>query len=139
MNTDMLLSDLKNDEGIVLYAYPDSEGYTSIGIGRLIDQRRGGGITENEALYLAKNDIFKVTGALDVALPWWRTMSEPRQRALANMAFNLGVKGLMGFRKALAALQDGDYAKAADEFLDSTWRKQVGDRAVRITDMIRGG
>lgn len=136
MNTDMLLSDLKRDEGLVLKPYRDTVGKLTIGIGRNLDDV---GITENEALYLAKNDIFKVTSALDVALPWWRTMSEPRQRALCNMAFNLGVKGLMGFRKALAALQDGDYAKAADEFLDSAWRKQVGDRAVRITDMIRGG
>lgn len=136
MNTDMLLSDLKRDEGLVLKPYRDTVGKLTIGIGRNLDDV---GINENEALYLAKDDIFKVTSALDVALPWWRTMSEPRQRALANMAFNLGVKGLMGFRKALAALQDGDYAKAADEFLDSTWRKQVGNRAVRITDMIRGG
>lgn len=132
----MLLNDLKRDEGLVLKPYRDTVGKLTIGIGRNLDDV---GINENEALYLAKNDIFKVTSALDVALPWWRTMSEPRQRALANMAFQLGVSGLLQFRKMLAAMQDGDFDKAATEALDSKWATQVPDRAKRITDMIRGG
>lgn len=136
MNTDMLLQDLKRDEGMLLKPYRDTVGKLTIGIGRNLDDV---GISENEALSLAKSDIFKVTGGLDVALPWWRTMSEPRQRALANMAFNLGVTGLLGFRKALQALQDGDFNQAASEFLDSKWAVQVGDRSKRLAEMIREG
>lgn len=136
MNTDMLLQDLKRDEGMLLKPYRDTVGKLTIGIGRNLDDV---GISENEALSLAKSDIFKVTGGLDVALPWWRTMSEPRQRALANMAFNLGVTGLLGFRKALQALQDGNFNQAAVEFLDSKWAVQVGDRSKRLAEMIREG
>lgn len=136
MNTDMLLQDLKRDEGMLLKPYRDTVGKLTIGIGRNLDDV---GISENEALSLAKSDIFKVTGGLDVALPWWRTMSEPRQRALANMAFNLGVTGLLGFRKALQALQDGNFNQAASEFLDSKWAVQVGDRSKRVAEMIREG
>jgi len=139
MNTDMLLQDLKRDEGMVLHAYQDLEGFWTIGIGRLIDARKGGGISETEALVLAKDDIFKVIGQLDNRLTWWRTLSEPRQRALANLAFNLGIDGLLGFKHALAALQDGNYERAADEFLDSKWASQVKGRSQRIADMIRKG
>jgi lysozyme len=45
----------------------------------------------------------------------------------------------MGFKKALAAMAIEDYDVAADEFLDSRWAKQVGSRALTITDMIRTG
>lgn len=139
INTDMLLIDLKRDEGMVLHSYFDSEGYASIGIGRLIDQRRGGGISENEALYLCKNDIFKVIADLDRELPWWRAMTEPRCRALANACFNLGIPGLLEFKLALAALQAQDYDQAYHEFLSSRWSAQVGQRAVRIAGLIRNG
>lgn len=139
VNTDVLLSDLKRDESIVLHCYYDSEGYASLGLGRLIDQRAGGGISENEALYLCKNDIFRVIADLDRTLPWWRTMTEPRCRALANACFNLGITKLLGFKNALAALQAGEYDEAAHEFLASRWAAQVGQRAVRIAELIRNG
>ena len=48
---------IKKDEGIVLHVYDDSLGYSTIGYGRLVDRRKGGGISEDEALYLLKNDV----------------------------------------------------------------------------------
>lgn len=132
----MLLQDLKRDEGVVLKPYRDTVGKLSIGIGRNLDDV---GITEDEALILAKHDVFKVIGQLDQRIPWWRTLSEPRQRALANMAFNLGINGLLGFKLALSALQADQFSVAADELLRSRWAQQVGDRAKRIADLIRQG
>jgi lysozyme len=55
------------------------------------------------------------------------------------LCFNVGLSRLMGFKKALAAMAIEDYDVAADEFLDSRWAKQVGSRALTITDMIRTG
>ncbi len=40
---------LRRDEGEVLHAYQDSLGYWTIGIGVLIDKRKGGGITKAES------------------------------------------------------------------------------------------
>jgi len=79
-----LIADLIRDEGEVHHAYQDSLGFWTLGIGRLIDQRRGGGITHDEALFLLQNDIESKTEDLDRALPWWKTLSEVRQRALLN-------------------------------------------------------
>ena len=64
-------------------------------------------------------------------------MPEPAQRALANMAFNLGVPRLSQFKNMLSALEKGDYNVAAKEALDSNWAKQVGDRANRIAKVFR--
>lgn len=135
---DLIRADLRADEGFRANAYYDSEGFLTIGIGRLIDPRRGRGITESEALYLLDNDIDLVCDQLDARLSWWRKLTQPRRRALINMAFQLGISGLLRFRRMLAALRDGDYETAAAEALDSKWATQTPDRAKRVAALIRG-
>ena len=66
-------------------------------------------------------------------------MSDARQWALMNMAFNLGITKLVKFKKMLAALKAGDYNLAAKEALNSKWSKQVGKRSNRISDVFRNG
>lgn len=139
MDRSLLIKDLVRDEGLELSAYHDSEGYVTIGIGRMIDRRRGGKITKEEAYYLAGHDIDGVERDLDRDLPWWRQMTEARQRALANMCFNLGLPKLLEFKVTLAHLKAGRYVEAAREMMDSKWAKQVGDRAERLAEMIREG
>jgi lysozyme len=58
---------------------------------------------------------------------------------MINLCFNLGLTRLRGFVKALEAMSRGQYDVAADEFMDSRWASQVGDRAVEVTDLIRTG
>lgn len=139
MDRKLLAAELTRDEGNVLHGYADSEGYLTIGIGRLIDARKGGGISPEESLYLFGHDVDKVEAGLDRRLPWWRTLSEVRQRVLANMCFNLGIDGLLGFPKMLAKARAGDFEGAADEMKDSAWHSQVGDRALRLEAMMRRG
>lgn len=136
---DDIRSDIQRDEGCVLHAYEDSRGFVTIGYGRLIDPRRGGGITLREAEMLLDHDIAKVMLALDSKLPWWRELSEMRQRALINMAFNLGINGLLTFRRMLAALKECRYEDAAREAMDSRWAQQVGRRARVVADQLRYG
>jgi lysozyme len=131
-----ILNDLIRDEGIILKPYKDSVGKLTIGIGRNLDDV---GLTKTEAEYLCENDIGRSMADLDRNAPWWRKMGDNGQRALVNMCFNLGWPRLSGFSNMLAALRAGDYAKAADEALDSRWAKQVGPRAQRIADLLRIG
>lgn len=128
---------LRVHEGFVGHAYRDHLGYWTIGIGRLIDQRRGGGITEEEARYLLRNDLERIRGELHDRVGWLGSLSDVRRAAVLDMAFNLGVDGLLGFRRMLAALEARDYQRAADEALDSLWARQVGMRARDIAEMVR--
>jgi len=139
VDREKLAAELTRDEGNVLHAFPDSQGYLTIGIGRLIDARRGGGITPEESLYLFGHDVDKVEAGLDRALPWWRTLSETRQRVLANMCFNLGINGLLKFHRMLDAVRTGRFGLAADEMRASAWYSQVGERAQRLEAMMRAG
>lgn len=134
-----LARQLKGDENEIPYAYPDSEGYLTIGIGRLIDKRKGGRLRPDEIAYLFNNDVDSAIEELTRALPWFQNLDDARRGALVNMAFNLGVPGLLKFPKTLALIQQGKYAEAADEMLDSLWAKQVGDRAKRLSKQMRSG
>lgn len=139
MDNDKMIAELNRDEGRVPYAYLDSLGFTTIGVGRLIDKRKGGRLRDNEIDFLLTNDIKEVEEQLDGALPWWRGLSENRQRVMVNMCFNLGLPGLLGFTNTLAAIKRGDYAAASRGMLDSKWATQVGARALRLADMMRNG
>lgn len=57
---------------------------------------------------------------------------------MANMAYQLGVSGVLRFRKMLEALRAGDREKAAEEALDSAWATQTPERAQRVARLIRG-
>ncbi len=136
MNRDLLTADLERDEGLRLKAYQCTSGKWTIGIGRNVQDL---GITKSEAYMLLGGDIDRISAELDKALPWWRSLSEPRQRALANLTFNLGIARLLGFPKMLAALKSGDYAEAARQLLDSRYAQQVGSRAHRVAALIEKG
>lgn len=138
-HNELLLNELLRDEGFVPHAYTDSLGFTTIGIGRLIDKRRGGGITKDEALYLLANDVDKVVNQLNTSIPWWTSLSPTRRRVLVNMGFNLGVPGLLKFKNTLTLIKEGKYELAANAMLKSLWAKQVGARANRLADLMRKG
>jgi lysozyme len=133
-----LLNRIKLDEGCVLHAYPDSKGITTLGIGRNIDGDHGGGITLDEALYLAQNDIGRVLIQLS-PYPWFKNQDSIRQAALAQLVFNLGIAGLLHFPHFLAAMMVNDYASAVKELVDTPWHSQVGARGDRIISQISTG
>jgi lysozyme len=58
---------------------------------------------------------------------------------LCDMAFNIGVSGLMQFRKMLAAIEANDFERAADEMKKSKWARQVPVRAAALERMMRTG
>ena len=136
MNYDILLEQLKDFEGLELKAYQCTAGKTTIGLGRNLDDY---GITEEEAYYLAKNNINELEDELDRAIPWWRQLDDARQRALINLSYNVGTTTLLKFKKSLQYLEDGSYEEAAKEVLDSRWADQVGRRAIFISNVFLTG
>lgn len=131
--------ELVRDEGEVLHAYQDTEGLWTIGVGQLIDHRKGGGISKAASRFMLGERIAQIAKDLDREIPWWRQLSDARQRVLANMAYNLGVMGLLGFHNTLASIKSGYYDVAATQMLESKWAKTVGQRAVRLAAMMRLG
>ena len=133
MNTHRLAQQLLIDEGLRLKPYRCTAGKLTIGVGRNLEDR---GITEAEAMGLLDNDIKSFWGQLVVKLPWVMQAPDTVQEVLLNMCFNLGMAGLLGFKRTLALLEAKEYDAAAREMLNSVWAKQVGQRAVRLAAQI---
>lgn len=134
-----LTTQLRRDEGEKLWAYKDHLGYLTIGIGRLIDKAKNGGITQAESAYLFNNDLNKINEQLDVRLPWWRNLDPVRQGVLQNMAFQMGVDGLLGFKNTLNMIRTADYDGAAKGMIHSKWATQTPERALRLSNQMRDG
>jgi lysozyme len=133
---DLLLSELERDEGVRLKPYLDTEGKLTLGIGRNLDDV---GIDAEEAQYLCRRDIRRAESGLTTVIPRWRGLSDARQRVLINMCFNMGPTRLAGFKNMVAAIENNNFEEAAKEMLNSRWATQVGDRAKRLSEMMRRG
>lgn len=127
-----LSEQLEIDEGKRKSAYQDSLGYWTIGIGRLIDARLGGGLSEDEIQYLLRNDIARAQADCKILFPAFGTFSQSRRDALTNLMFNLGREKLSKFVNTVAAINRGDWTAAREGLRNSLWYKQVGVRADRI-------
>jgi lysozyme len=137
MNLEMLYNDLARDEGEVLHCYKDKMGLYTISIGVCIDKRVGCGITEEESQLLFKHRAQRVVNALSSKLEFWPDLSDVRQAALANMAYQLGVSDLLAFKKMLQGCRTRDWQAAYEQALASDWARQTPHRARRIARMLR--
>ena len=129
---------LRKHEGVRDKVYLCSAGYETIGVGRNISED-GLGLSDDEINYLLNNDIKRVREELTEEYYWFAGLDEARQDAMIDISFNLGQTRLRGFVKSLEAMAREDFDTAADEFMDSKRRAQVGDRAVEVTEIIRTG
>ncbi len=139
MINDKLIEMLKVHEGVETHAYKCSASKITIGVGRNIDPEGGIGLSEDEIDYLLQNDIDRITTELDFEYGWFSDLNEARQDAMIDISFNLGQTRLRKFQKALTAMAQSNWNTAADEFMDSKWSKQVGNRAKELTEIIRTG
>lgn len=138
-------------EGLKLKLYKCPAGYLTIGVGRNVETNPiteeekkvvgdwEHGITENGAKYLLKNDIIKAHKNCKKFIECYKELDDERQYALLDMCFNLGIVGLLKFRKMLFAMEIGDYRGAAKECLNSKYAKDTGKRAIRIARTIERG
>lgn len=123
-------------EGIKLKPYKCSAGKLTIGVGRNLEDK---GLTEQEALFLLRNDIAEAELQL-AQYDWYTSLSPIRQKVLIDMAVNLGMGGLLQFKRMIAALDRKDYKSAAGEMIDSHWyHHQVGQRGRRLVKMMHTG
>ena len=127
---------IKRHEGLKLTVYKDTVGILTIGYGRNIESR---GISISEAEMMLNNDIADCMAELRVNLPYFDVLDSVRQDVLIDMCFNLGLQGLRKFKLTLTHIQHGDFEMASETMLDSNWAKQVGNRAVELSQMMKTG
>lgn len=136
MTSPNLLADIEREEGCKLHAYRDSLGVWTCGVGHTAGVTATTVYTAPDAIAILHDDVAAVEHGLDARLSWWRKLSDNRQDVLVQMAFQMGVDGLLGFRMTLAAVRIGQYTAAAAGMRNSTWANQTPARANRMASQM---
>lgn len=134
-----IVARLLEDEGEILHAYQDHLDFWTIGVGRLIDKRKGGGITKEESRYLLRNDIARKTGECRSRFEWFDALDDVRKGVIICMAFQLGTEGVSNFKLMIRAITNKDWVAAHLQMLESTWAKQTPARAKRMANIMLKG
>jgi GH24 family phage-related lysozyme (muramidase) len=141
------------NEGVKNKVYKDSEGIPTVGMGfnltrhdaRAIIEDVGADydsimsgeaeLTDAQTRFIADQNMRGAVEDARALVPSFNDLSESRQIALADMAFNMGRERLGGFKKMLAAIEQDDWVTAGNEVKNSQYAQQVGDRAGRNIDL----
>jgi len=144
MNIDKLREELKIDEGCKYEIYLDHLGLPTFGIGHLIlssdmeyGQEVGTAVSEDRVNECFAKDVEIVLSECLQLYPRFDVLPEEAQLIIANMMFNMGRPRLSKFKGMKAAVDAGDYHKAAVEMVDSRWYQQVTNRADRLVARMR--
>jgi len=122
---------LKEHEGFRGMPYDDSLGFPTIGFGTKLP------INEDEAELLLRYRLEQKRDELIIAMPFVYNLPEDKQKVLYEMSYQLGVGGLLLFKKMWRALKSGDFETASKEMLDSRWAMQTPARAERLAEIMK--
>ena len=128
---DSIIEQLKKHEGFEGDVYADSLGFDTIGYGTLLP------IDEEEAELLLRHRFTKMISELVKRKPAISSYDSDVKEVLYNMCYQLGVNGLLGFKKMFLALDNKDYVTASEEGLDSRWAKQTPNRALELMKILK--
>ena len=133
MNRTRLRNRLIEHEGLRLKPYPDQFGLTTIGIGRCLDRK---GISEVEANLMLDNDIDDCVDDCKTSIPFFDNLDNLRQEVLLEMCFQMGIGGLLGFKRTLHEVEIGNYKQASVFMLESKLAKQTPARAKKLAGIM---
>lgn len=142
-----LIAHIKTHEGFREFAYDDGTGKRlepgdtlvgnpTIGYGWALNKSPMHKAMGDAVLReMAQERIFE----LHHRLPWVNELDDVRKVALYELAYNLGVDGLLGFEKTIELLRRRKYALAGVELLDSDAARQLPGRYHVLSDMLITG
>lgn len=131
---ELAVARLKSEEGFRSTAYRDSAGHLTIGFGFNVDA----GISEFAAAALLAAQVSERETVL-LNYPWYATCDPVRRSVLLDVAFNLGVTGLLKFHDMILAIGRQDWADARAELLDSKAARQLPQRYKLLADLLFTG
>lgn len=144
MNIDKLREELKADEGCKYEIYLDHLNLPTHGIGHLIldsdpeyGQEVGTPVSEDRVNECFAKDVETVLSECKKLYSNFELLPEEVQLIIANMMFNMGRPRLSKFVGMRAAVDSGDWHRAAVEMVDSKWYQQVTNRADRLVQRMR--
>lgn len=138
LDMDKLAERIKKHEGFRDRIYLDTEGFLTGGYGHCFSI--GSRIPVDVAEVLFKLDLASAVSDYSKITPTIRKkLNTARARVIVEMIFNLGLQGTLQFKDMMAAIEAGDFDRAAEAMLSSKWAAQVKQRAVMLSDIMKKG
>ena len=125
-----LIERISVNEGFRSKPYQCSEDVWTIGHGLTY-------ITEEESLHIVAGRVPKKHLKLLDKLDWYKDLPPMVQGVIIEMTYQMGISGMLKFKKMIANMKEKNWANAADEMLDSLWAKQTPSRANQLADIVR--
>ena len=122
-----LLESIKKNEGFRGDPYKDTLGFQTIGYGTKLP------LSEAEAEVIAKMRLKDKIKELEKKEPFINELPLDKQEIIVEMCYQMGVNGVLRFRRMWKALKEFDYRLASVEMLDSKWAKQTFSRAYELS------
>lgn len=138
----MKYADLKEHieryEGRRYTPYTCPAGKITIGVGRNLEDNP---LSDREVDLLLRNDILRCLVEFNsIFSPGARRkLSNNRKMVIVDMLFVLGKGRFLTFKKFIAAINSYDYNQATLEIVDSKFYHQVGNRGVKLVQLMREG
>ena len=128
---------IKMHEGFRAFPYLDTTNNLTLGYGRNLTDN---GISKQEAIVMLQNDIDRAKADYHKLPAAVRdNCNTIRREVLVEMIFQLGLGGVLKFKRMLRAIQNNDFERAASEQIDSLWGRQTPNRAHELAGLMRKG
>lgn len=133
---------IKRHEGLRLEPYKCPAGHWTVGYGHNLEvhgEPIPERITIDQAEEYLNEDIADATRDCKQRIACFNELDEVRQAVLIDMCFNMGIWGLLTFKRMLKWVSKAFWGQATIEMLNSKWAEQVGHRAVTLANMMGSG
>ena len=126
-----LIRNIKKNEGFSGEVYKDTLGFDTIGYGTKLP------LNAEECELILVYRLKQKIKELEQREPFYNQLPLEVQEILSEMAYQIGVSGLIKFKKMWVALKKFDYKEASKEGLNSLWAKQTPNRAKELMDKLK--
>ena len=130
-----IINSIKAHEGYEPMVYQCTEGHDTIGVGFKVDDLF---LSEKVCDLILEEKLNDLIPRIERKLSWFRYTQDEVKLVIVNMCYQMGLTGVLKFKRALAAMEIKNWEMAADEMLDSLWARQTSRRANELADLIRG-
>lgn len=144
----MLKASIMKNEGFSKNIYKDSLGKDTVGYGFLLEALSEDELALNNGVAEpmskeAANKILdlklkKLKKEVLAALPWLEDLEPEVKDVVFEMAYQMGINGMLGFKKSLSEIKNKNYALASENLLRSKWALQTPARAAALANKLKG-
>tara|TARA_R100000781_G_C4062908_1_gene121659 strand:- start:601 stop:1005 length:405 start_codon:yes stop_codon:yes gene_type:complete len=124
-----LIERIAVNEGFRSEVYKCSEGVDTFGHGLTY-------ITEEESLDILAKRIPKRHLELMDRVDWYDALPQKVKEVVIEMTYQLGISGMLKFKKMIANMKEKNWQLAANEMKDSLWYRQTKSRCEQLAQIV---